>query len=348
MEHPPLVATGFESHVEAYRCTGTSPGRAGRVFVSFPAEHGGHVRTSVAFEVHGPAHAPAIAVLGGISAGRHLLPTATDPAPGWWPGVVCAGGALDPNRHRLIGIDFLPGAETDGPGSPRATLPVDTRDQAGALARVLDALGVSDITLVGASYGGMVALAFAALEPSRTRRVVTICAAHRAHPMATALRSLQRRVVRFAEDVRRPTAGVALARALAMTTYRSAEEFEQRFARRAVLHEGRARFPVESYLDARGSDFARRFEAERFLRLSESIDLHEVEPSHVLAPATFVSFDTDSLVPPWLVEEATRGSGGPARHVAVRSRFGHDAFLKEPEAVSAVVADAISPWEVVR
>lgn len=348
MEHPCLVATGSESHVEAYRCTGTSPGRAGRVPVSFPAEHGGHVRANVAFEVHGPAHAPAIAVLGGISAGRHLLPTAVDPSPGWWRGVVGAGAALDPVRHRLIGIDFLSGAEPDEAGASRTTLPVDTRDQARALARVLDALGVAEVTLVGASYGGMVALAFAAIEPARARKVIALCAAHRSHSMATALRTLQRRVVRFAEDVRRPTAGVALARGLAMTTYRSAEEFDERFSGRAVLHEGRARFPVESYLEARGADFARRFDAERFLRLSESLDLHDVDPSLLHVPATLVTFDTDSLVPPWLVEEATRAWAGPVRHVALRSRFGHDAFLKEPEAVTAVVAEALAGREADR
>jgi homoserine O-acetyltransferase/O-succinyltransferase len=361
MEHPSLVATGSESHVEAFRCTGTSPGRAGRIPVSFPAEHGGSVQATVAFEVHGPAHAPAVAVLGGISAGRHLLPTAVDPTPGWWPGVVRAGGALDPDRHRLIGIDFLASAEPDEAGAPPlpvglhalavappTTLPISTADQARALARVLDAIGAPDVTLVGASYGGMVALAFAALEPGRTRRVVALCAAHRPHPMATALRAVQRRVVRFAKDVRRPTAGVALARALAMATYRSADEFEERFGGHAVLHDGRARFPVEDYLDARGADFARRFDAERFLRLSESIDLHDVEPSEVRAPTTLVSFDADMLVPPWLVDEAARRAGGPARHVPLRSRFGHDAFLKEPAAVSAVVAEALGAREVTR
>ncbi|NIQ59601.1 MAG: homoserine O-succinyltransferase, partial [Gemmatimonadetes bacterium] len=59
------------------------------------------------WEAHGPAHAPAVVVLGGISAGSHLLPTGADPTPGWWPGIVGRSRALDPDRVRLVGVDFL-------------------------------------------------------------------------------------------------------------------------------------------------------------------------------------------------------------------------------------------------
>ncbi len=43
-----------------------------------------------------------------------------------------------------------------------------------------------------------------------------------------------------------------LARALAMTSYRSAEEFAARFDGPAELVDGRFEFPVEQYLAARG------------------------------------------------------------------------------------------------
>ena len=315
---------------------GRIPARRGQTPARLPFDHLGERFVRLPYEVLGPALAPATVVLGGISAGRHLAPTVFDPQPGWWPGVVARGGALDPVRHRLVGIDYLGGRT--GTGLLR---PVTTHDQARAVAAVLDDLGIAEASLVGASYGGMVALAFAELFPERARRLVVLCAAHRTHPMATALRALQRSAASLGAASGQEGRGVALARALAMTTYRSAREFEERFDS-APLTPGQpgetpARFPVEEYLDARGADFVQRFDADRFLALSESIDLHRTRPASLPPRALLVSVDSDFLVPPWLVEELARRSGGAARHITIPSLFGHDAFLKEVGQVSSLL-----------
>ena len=341
MTHAAL-ARGPAGHVEAYCSTGTSPGFSGRTRHRIELDYHATQAVEVSYEVHGPAHAPALVVLGGISAGRHLAPTVADPSPGWWPGVVELGRALDPTRHRLIGVDYLA-----GPSSTfRTTAPVTTHDQARAIAAVLDALGVPSVTLVGSSYGGMVALAFAELFASRVSGLVLLCAAHRTHPMATAWRSIQRSVVRLGEERGAPAEALALARALAMTTYRSADEFERRFDYRPDMDSldlasldvngGAVRFPVQDYLEARGGAFASVFDAASFLSLSTSIDIHCVDPGLVVSRTTLVSFDTDALVPPWLVEELAQGAPGVCEHVTLSSPFGHDAFLKEPERVSSV------------
>ncbi len=316
---------------------------------ALPFDHLGEHFVRLPYEVLGPAPAPATVVLGGISAGRHLAPTAADPARGWWPGVVGEGGALDPARHRLVGIDYLGGRSRAG-----LLRPVTTHDQARAVAAVLDDLGIAAASLVGASYGGMVALAFAELFPERVARLAVLCAAHRTHPMATALRALQRSAASLGAASGRPACGVALARALAMTTYRSAQEFEERFDS-APLTPGEpgkspARFPVEEYLDARGADFVRRFDADRFLTLSESIDLHRTRPASLPPHALLVSFDSDFLVPPWLMEElaAESGSAAAPRHVTLPSPYGHDAFLKEAAPVSSLLESILCTPEVVR
>lgn len=310
--------------------------RSGTVRTRLRFDHLGRRPVHVSYEAQGLATAPATVVLGGISAGRHLAPTTSDPGKGWWPGVVGEGDALDPARHLLIGIDFLGGNTEDG-----LLRPVTSHDQARAVAAALDELGVSAASFVGSSYGGMVALAFAELFPERTARLVILGAAHRTHPMATGIRSVQRSVARLGVDTGQPARGLALARALAMTTYRSPQEFEERFSPDA-LHPGRpgrtpARFPVEQYLDARGADFVRRFDVERFLALSESIDLHRTHPGSLPPRSLLVSFDTDSLVPPWLVDELATRSGRCPRHVTVTSLFGHDAFLKEVGQVASLL-----------
>lgn len=331
---------------------------SGRIRPRLAFDHLGEREVTVAYETHGPAARagrPATVVptlvLGGISAGRHLMPGSLDSRPGWWPGAVGPGAALDPARRPLVGVDYLGGTDHTG----RRLRPVTTHDQARAIAAVLDHLGVGQASFVGASYGGMVALAFAELFPERTGQLVILCAAHRTHPMATAVRSVQRAAVGLGVDSGDACRGLSLARALAMTTYRSTREFEERFSPFA-LSAGTpggdpARFPVEEYLEARGADFVRRFDTERFLALSESIDLHSTCPGSLPGHALLASFDTDVLVPPWLMDElAARDprAEAPVRHVTIPSLYGHDAFLKETEAVSALLLSQLHQEEAAR
>jgi homoserine O-acetyltransferase len=250
---------------------------------------------------------------------------------------------VDPGRHRIIGIDYL-----GGPGTgwvPSA--PLTPTDQARAVLAVLDHLGIARTTLLGASYGGMVALAFAEAYPTRVDGAIVLCAAHRPHPMATALRAIQRRIIRLGLAAGRSSDGVALARALAMTTYRSVQEFEERFSH-APQRGAIASFPVEAYLAARGSDFSDRFDTEAFFRLSESIDLHDVAPEAVLAPLTLVSVDADGIAPTWLVQELADRAPDVRGHTILRSRFGHDAFLKEVQAVGSILREVLPATEVGR
>ncbi len=322
------------------------PATRGRFSRRLRFDHLGEREATIAFEALGdPKTAASVTtvVLGGISAGRHLMPASFDQGPGWWPGVVGRGAALDPARRPLVGVDYLGG--TDDPG--RRLRPVTTHDQARAVAAALDHLGIGRASFVGASYGGMVALAFAELFPERIGRLVVLCAAHRTHPMATAVRSVQRAAVGLGVESGDAGRGLSLARALAMTTYRSSREFEERFSPFALSAGGPdgdpARFPVEEYLEARGADFVRRFDTERFLALSESIDLHATRPGALPRHALLISFDTDVLTPPWLMDElAARDPGRdsdrcPAHHVTIPSPYGHDAFLKETDAVSALL-----------
>ena len=115
--------------------------------------------------------------------------------------------------------------------------------------RVLDHLGIEKLAaIVGASYGGMVALAFGERYPQRVERLIVISAADQPHPMATAWRSVQRNIARLGSRQRLPTQALELARALAMSTYRSPEEFAARFRAAPRMDDGRPVFPVEEYL----------------------------------------------------------------------------------------------------
>jgi homoserine O-acetyltransferase len=220
---------------------------------------------------------------------------------------------------------------------------VSSYDQAWILRHVLDCLGLVELAAcIGASYGGMVALAFAERFPDRLRHAVVISAAHRTHPMSTAWRSVQRAIVRYSLGHAEGPRGLALARALAMATYRSAREFEERFTGAAERGVDGFRFPVESYLLARGEDYASRYRPESFVCLSESIDLHCVDPASIRVPATLLAVTEDQLVPLADMRALRDALGGGARLVEISSSYGHDAFLKEKEVLGGVIAQALA------
>jgi homoserine O-acetyltransferase len=296
----------------------------------------------VAFRLAGARGAPVVAALGGISAGRQVFGLEGEGA-GWWEESVGPGRALDTDRLRVLGIDFLGGSHaTTGPVHGEVFPSVSAFDQAAMIVGLLDHLGIEQLHgCIGASYGGMVTLALAQAYPGRVRHIVVISAAHRTHPMSTAWRSVQRAIVRYALTHDEGARGLTLARALAMATYRSAREFEERFAGEVGRNGQDFVFPVEGYLMARGASYAAHYKPEAFVCLSESIDLHRVEPESIHVPATLLAVAEDQLVPLADVRQLRDRLGGNCRLVEISSLFGHDAFLKETDVLRDLFAQAL-------
>ncbi len=288
-------------------------------------------------EIIGPedADAPVIAVLGGISADCHVTASPDDSAPGWWEAIAGPGKAIDTRRFRVLSMDY-------------AVRPViSTNDQADALALALDAAGVGRLhAFIGASYGGMVALAFGASYSGRTDRLIVIGAAHESHPMATALRAVQRRIIELGRAADRARDGVILARALAMTTYGTAAELASRFSSMPCDEGQDVIFPVEAFLLRASDRFANTCSVERYLALSLSLDLHRIQPEDVKVPTTLVAAIGDRVVPRTQVAELAKRLGAPCHLVELRSVHGHDAFLKEPHPISVVVTEVLDSLAV--
>ncbi|MBA8885563.1 homoserine O-succinyltransferase MetX [Dokdonella fugitiva] len=309
--------------------------RLGESIVRLRPKHAQDVRdVRVRWSLHGAADAPLVIVQGGISADRHVA--ARGDGPGWWGGIVGDGAAIDLRCRRVLSIDWLARGEL---GDVSA---VTSDDQADAIAAVLDELGERRAhACVGASYGAMVGLAFAARHPHRLDRLVAIAGAHRAHPLSIAVRNIQREIVRLAARHGDVAAGLDLARRLAMTTYRGEREFAERCAAPPRQADGRFRFAEEDWLAAAGARFAQRFDAERFLALSESIDLHAVAPEQVRVPTTLVGIASDRVVPLADLCDLQRRCGAAATLHVIDSRYGHDAFLKEPAQIGALLHEAL-------
>jgi homoserine O-acetyltransferase len=352
--------------------------------------HGGRLSAvRLAWRMVGPANAPVVCALGGISASRYVCSSeglsevthldrerngssearhgenrrsgiseprhreterrgssesrdSENQRRGWWSEVAGPGRPLDTHRYRILSFDYLGGSgETTGPRPAESFPSVSSYDQAELLLPLLDHLGIKALrAVVGGSYGGMVALAFGERHPERTGRLIVLCAADRPHPLATAWRSVQREIVRLTSESGRAADGLKLARALAMSTYRSSEELGARFGGPPALESNRFVFPIERYLLARGRDYAARHRPESFLCLSESIDLHRVDAGRICVPTVAIAVREDQLVPVADIRGMVARLGAGRFH-EISSIYGHDAFLKESQQLRGVFAAAL-------
>jgi homoserine O-acetyltransferase len=263
-----------------------------------------------------------ILVMGGISSGRNLAGP-----DGWWSELAAPGAPIDLNKYCALGVDFAPLTDARVAMTPAA--------QARLIALVLDHLGIAKLhAIVGASYGGMVGLTFAAQAPERLEKLCVISASHKPAALALAWRGVQRRIVEFAIENGKPLEGLALARQLAMITYRSGDEFEQRFTRTPGAD---GRTDLDHYLVSRGQAYGEVMPARRWLSLSESIDRIAIDPTQVRAPTTLVACPTDQLVPLADMGELAKALPNLVAFHSLPSLFGHDAFLKEGERLGGFV-----------
>jgi homoserine O-acetyltransferase len=300
----------------------------------------------------GPGDAPQVVVV-------HALTGSTDAAGDWWEPLIGEGRALDTSRIGVLCANLLGGRYgTTGPTAlhPRTGRPygaafpsVSTRDQAEAQWRLLDALGIERIALtVGGSLGGMVALELALVRPGSVGHVMPIAAPAATGAMAVAWNHLQVTLIdQLGLD------GLALARQLAMTTYRSEADFDERFGR-SMEPDGRP--SIVSYLDHQGRKLVDRFDPATYRILAGAMDRHDIGRGRngiraalgTLAPSgtrlTGVGIEGDILYGPAqvrsLVDDA-RGAELDARYRELHSNKGHDAFLVEWDQLGAILGEAL-------
>jgi homoserine O-acetyltransferase len=301
----------------------------------------------------GPDVAPQILVV-------HALTGSADAAGDWWEPLIGPGRALDTDRYGVLSANLLGGRYgTTGPTSaePRTRRPygvtvpaVSTRDQARAQWRLLDALGIPEVALVvGGSLGGMVALETALARPSAVGTVLPIAAPSSTGPMAVAWNHLQVQLIdRLGLD------GMALARALAMTTYRSEADFDERFGREI---EADGRPSIVSYLDHQGRKLIDRFDPLTYRTLAGAMDRHDIGAGRggvVAALRPFaasstrlvgVGIEDDVLYGPRQVRRLVadaRSAGVDAAYREIHSTKGHDAFLIEWDQLAEILGETIA------
>jgi homoserine O-acetyltransferase len=300
----------------------------------------------------GPGSAPQVVAV-------HALTGSADAAGDWWAPLIGPGRALDTNRVGVLCANLLGGRYgTTGPtsfdpltGRPfGAAFPeVSTRDQARAQWRLLDALSIGELAVVtGGSLGGMVALEIALDRPGAVRTVVPIAAPAATGALAMAWNAIQLQMIeRLGDD------GLAIARQLAMTTYRSETDLDGRFGRRL---EADGQLSIASYLEYQGRKLVERFDPATYRILVRAMDLHDIGRGRggvVAALAALATVGTrltglgingDILYGPAQVRALVRdaaAAGLVATYRELDSAKGHDAFLVEWDQLGAVLTEAL-------
>jgi homoserine O-acetyltransferase len=302
---------------------------------------GSRLSVTLAYRHDGPGpDAPQVLIV-------HALTGSADAAGDWWEPLIGPGRALDTTRVGVLCANLLGGRYgSTGPtsldpatGAPfGASFPaVSARDEAIVLWALADRLGIERFALVtGGSLGGMIAQEFALERPDAVDHLLPMAAPAALGAMSIAWNHIQLELIdRLGAD------GLALARQLAMTTYRSEEDFDGRFGR---AREADGQFSIASYLDHQGDKLLGRFDLDTYRVLVGVMDGHDVGRDRggivaafrTLAAAgvgvTGIGIPGDILYGPAqvraLVEQAA-AAGVDARYREIRSIKGHDAFLIE-------------------
>jgi len=322
---------------------------------------------TVAYETWGNLNASAdngVLILHALTGDSHIKGERAPghPTSGWWTDLIGPGAPIDTDEYFVVAPNMLGGCQgTTGPASlsedgkpwgpdfPFVTI----RDSVSVEALLSDSLGISQWRLVlGGSLGGMRALEWATMFPKRVRKLVPVATTAQtsadqiawAHTQLAAIHADPKfQGGRYYDSApgEGPTAGLSVARQIAQTTYRSAEEFGQRFGQSAQLEENPwdgGRYAVQSYLEHQGSKFVTRFDANSYKTLTQAFMAHDlgrgrggVEAAlmRIEAETIVVAVDSDRLCLPAESERIAKGIPGKHRLTLVNSHRGHDGFLLE-------------------
>lgn len=345
-------------------------------------EAGGQIENiTIAYETWGtlaPDRSNAVLVLHALTGDSHAAGPSElgHPHDGWWSEVIGPGKAIDTDRFYVVCPNVFGGCQgTTGPSSinPRtgkpfgASFPIVTvRDQAVIESALADSLGITEWSaLIGGSMGGQRALEWLVSFPNRIKRAVLIACGATATAEEIALSSIQIRAIEADPRWRGgdyydaapgdgPHSGLSIARGIGNISYRSEIELDARFGRghqgdESPLEGGR--YAVESYLEYHGEKLARRFDANTYITLSRAMNHHDVGRgrggvasalARVTAEVTIAGITSDWLYPLRLQHEIASHLAMCPEVIEIESIAGHDGFLVEHDAVSALISKALA------
>ena len=293
----------------------------------------------------------------------HALTANSNPMD-WWPEMVGKGCCIDPEKDYVVCVNIFASPygttgprdwmnigerrEAKGERSPLDFPKVTVRDMARLFPIVRKYIGIEKVDLlVGSSIGGFQALEWAILEPEVIERAAFIATAPRVTPWLGAWMESQRMAIeadptfKACESLAGGQKGLEAARALSLISYRTFDGYNltQAEENEDCLFAGR----VASYERYQGEKLVKRdFDAYSYYYLTWSVDSHNVGRKRggvaealgkIQAKSVVITITSDGLFPPVEGREWAAWIPG-AKYVEIESKWGHDGFLLETEAIA--------------
>lgn len=338
----------------------------------FTCETGGRLpEVQLAYETWGElndAGDNAVLVAHALTGDTHVASSSTDPALGWWEGLLGQGRPIDTDRWFVIAPAMVGGcygstgpASSDPEGVPWGSRfpSVTIRDAVRLEKRLLDHLGITRLrTAIGGSMGGARALEWAVTYPEFVDGLAVFSCGAASTAEQIAFGQAQVLAIRNDANFRGgdyydgppPQEGLGLARRIAHITYRAEAELQVRFGRASqgaedpfaprTAGQPRGRYQVESYLDHQASKLAERFDPNAYMVLAEALMSHDVGRgrggveaalARVQATPFLAAVDTDRLYFPEQSQQLAELIPGDHRPHMITSPIGHDGFLTSAE-----------------
>ena len=324
---------------------------------------------TLVYETYGTLNADrsnAVLVCHALNASHHVAGSyeGKPKSEGWWNNMVGPGKPLDTDRFFVIGVNNLgscfgstgPMHNNPATGKPYgASFPVVTvEDWVHAQARLADRLGIQKFAAVmGGSLGGMQALAWSVLYPTRIAHSLVIASTPKLSAQNIAFNDVARQAILTDPDYHDgdfyahgvvPKRGLRVARMIGHITYLSDDDMAEKFGRdlrNADYQFGYGvDFEIESYLRYQGDKFSEYFDANTYLLITKALDYFDPARTHdgdldaalakTQAEFLVVSFTTDWRFAPDRSREIVQALVNNQRRVTyaeIDAPHGHDAFL---------------------
>lgn len=289
----------------------------------------------------------------------HAL-TGNPDAADWWDGLVGAGKILDPTHHFIVcanvigscygttGPKFLPNQEAQ---SFHADFPMITiRDMVAGHQLLAQHLNIQQIKLlIGGSLGGQQALEWSIIQPNLFDNICVLATNAKHSPWGIAFNEAQRMVIEadptlYSKREDAGKKGLEAARAIAMLSYRNYQTYGE--TQSENTDDKYDDFRASSYQRYQGMKLQKRFDAWSYLTLSKAMDSHNVGRNRggiatalemITAPTLVIGIQSDVLFP--VSEQAEVAKYIPdAQFEIIQSRYGHDGFLIENEAITELLS----------
>lgn len=275
----------------------------------------------------------------------------------WWPELVGPNRCFDTNRYTVFCANMLGSCfGTTGPhsinpatnqiyGNAFPTLTI--KDQAAAFLALAETLKLNTIhSLVGASIGGQQALEVALNLQDKIERLVLISTNAIHSPWGIAFNESQRMAIELSSE-RNAQKGLALARSIAMLSYRSYALYSTNQKRTKEQFD---KHRAASYQRYQGEKLQNRFDAWSYWHLTKAMDSHDISRNRETLEAALEQIKADTLIIgaetdllfPFSEQEFLHQHIPNSALVRVASSYGHDTFLAKQKALSEPIQTFIN------